>query len=84
MASGLTANEYEGGRRSPLESYLLVLVLRDMRTRFSGTLWGYGVVVRWPCVHSLALIAISTLPSTYPLWPGTARHFSSRLVSCQY
>ncbi|MGC5780605.1 ABC transporter permease [Methylobacterium sp. NFXW15] len=61
MASGLTANEREGGRLSPLESYLHVLhalMLRDMRTRFGGTLWGYGVVVMWPCVHILMLIAI--------------------------
>ncbi len=33
-------------------------MLRDMRTRFGGTLWGYGVVVMWPCVHILMLIAI--------------------------
>ncbi len=64
MANGLTASEREGGRLSPLESYLHVLhalMLRDMRTRFGGTLWGYGVVVMWPCVHILALIAIYSL-----------------------
>ncbi len=35
-------------------------MLRDMRTRFGGTLWGYGIVVMWPCVHVFMLIAIYT------------------------
>lgn len=35
-------------------------MLRDMRTRFEGTLWGYGIVVMWPCVHVFMLIAIYT------------------------
>ncbi|MCJ2136342.1 ABC transporter permease [Methylobacterium sp. J-026] len=47
--------------RSAVESYLHVLyalMLRDMRTRFGGSLWGYGVVVLWPCVHVFMLILI--------------------------
>ena len=36
-------------------------MLRDMRTRFGGTLWGYGIVVLWPCVHIFMLIGIYTL-----------------------
>lgn len=64
MAIGLTTDARAGGRLSPFESYLHVLhalMLRDMRTRFGGTLWGYGVVVLWPCVHVFMLIAIYTL-----------------------
>ena len=47
--------------KSPVESYLHVLhalMLRDIRTRFGASLWGYGVVVLWPCVHIFLLIAI--------------------------
>lgn len=40
--------------RSHLDVYLRVLsalMLRDMRSRFGGTYWGYLVQVLWPCVH---------------------------------
>lgn len=50
-------------RKSPHEAYLHVLhalMLRDMRTRFGASLWGYGVVVLWPCIHVFALITIYT------------------------
>ncbi|SFJ80829.1 ABC transporter permease [Methylobacterium brachiatum] len=50
-------------QKSPAESYLHVLhalILRDMRTRFGASIWGYGVVVLWPCVHVFMLIAIYT------------------------
>lgn len=63
MASGLTTGGRSDGALTPLESYLHVihaLMLRDMRTRFGGSLWGYGVVVLWPCVHIFLLIAIYT------------------------
>ncbi len=43
------------GQKSPIESYLHVLhalILRDMRTRFGASLWGYGVVVLWPACTS--------------------------------
>lgn len=59
----MIADSASRGRMSPLESYLHVLhalMLRDMRTRFGGSLWGYGVVVMWPCVHMGMLIAIYT------------------------
>jgi capsular polysaccharide transport system permease protein len=49
--------------RSPMESYLHVLyalMLRDMRTRFGASMWGYAVIVLWPCVHIFLLIAIYT------------------------
>lgn len=63
MATGVTTSVHGGERLGALESYLHVLhalMLRDMRTRFGGTLWGYGVVVLWPCVHIFMLIGIYT------------------------
>ena len=71
-------------RRSPLESYLHVLhalILRDMRTRFGASIWGYGVVVLWPCVHIFMLIAIYTfqkLPA--PLGDDRAMFFATGAV----
>lgn len=47
--------------RSQMESYLHVLnalMLRDMRTRFGGSHWGYAIVVLWPVVHVFMLVAI--------------------------
>lgn len=63
MAEQLTTGLRAGNPFSPLESYLHVLhalMMRDMRTRFGGTLWGYGIVVLWPCVHIFMLISIYT------------------------
>ncbi|MCP1539018.1 ABC transporter permease [Methylorubrum extorquens] len=40
--------------QSYIDVYLRVLsalMLRDMRSRFGGTYWGYLVQVLWPCVH---------------------------------
>ena len=83
MAIGLSVGE--GDRRSPVESYLHVLhalILRDMRTRFGGSLWGYGVVVLWPCVHCFVLILIYTFQKmAAPAGDSTAS--SSRPVSFQ-
>ena len=59
----MTGDSAENGRMSPLESYLHVLhalMLRDMRTRFGASLWGYAVVVLWPCVHIGLLIGVYT------------------------
>ncbi|MFB0492984.1 capsular polysaccharide transport system permease protein [Methylobacterium sp. OAE515] len=70
--------------KSPGESYLHVLhalMLRDMRTRFGASLWGYGVVVLWPCVHVFMLIAIYSfqkIPS--PLGDSRAIFFASGAV----
>ena len=33
------------------------LMVRDMRTRFGGTMWGYGIAVGWPCAHILVITA---------------------------
>ncbi|MET7246618.1 ABC transporter permease [Methylobacterium sp. EM32] len=32
------------------------LMLRDIRTRFGGTMWGYGIAVAWPCAHILIIM----------------------------
>ena len=46
---------------SKLETYAHViraLVLRDMRTRFGGSHWGYAVLVLWPVAHIFVLVLI--------------------------
>ncbi len=48
-------------KRSDLEVYANVihaLILRDMRTRFGGSYWGYVVVVLWPVAHIFAMVTI--------------------------
>jgi capsular polysaccharide transport system permease protein len=63
MALELTQGSRSSDQISRLESYLHVihaLMLRDMRTRFGGTLWGYSIVVLWPCIHIFMLIGIYT------------------------
>lgn len=71
-------------QKSPIESYLHVLyalILRDIRTRFGASLWGYGVIVLWPCVHVFMLIVIYTfqkLPA--PLGDERALFFATGAV----
>ncbi|WP_162561109.1 ABC transporter permease [Methylobacterium terrae] len=46
--------------KSALEIQLDVLgalMLRDIRTRFGGTIWGYSIAVGWPCAHILVITA---------------------------
>jgi capsular polysaccharide transport system permease protein len=48
-------------KRSDFEVYANViraLMLRDMRTRFGGSYWGYVVVVLWPVAHIFVMVAI--------------------------
>ncbi|UIY43207.1 ABC transporter permease [Methylobacterium radiotolerans] len=75
----------ESGRmKGPVESYLHVLhalILRDIRTRFGASLWGYGVVVLWPCVHIFMLIAIYTFQKlAAPLGDNRALFFATGAV----
>lgn len=37
---------------------LHALMLRDMRTRFGGSHWGYVIAVGWPCGHILMIVAL--------------------------
>lgn len=70
--------------KSQAESYLHVLnalILRDMRTRFGASLWGYGVVVLWPCVHVALLIIIYTFQKIpAPLGDDRAMFFATGAV----
>ena len=44
-----------------IQSHVLsALMVRDMRTRFGGSHWGYVVAVGWPCAHIFVLVAILT------------------------
>ena len=46
--------------RSQMETYLHVLhalMLRDMRTRFGGSHWGYLIIVLWPVSHVVLLVS---------------------------
>ncbi|WP_438344918.1 ABC transporter permease [Methylorubrum populi] len=50
-------------RQSYLDVYLRVLstlMLRDMRSRFGGTYWGYLVQVLWPCAHLAIIVGAMT------------------------
>jgi capsular polysaccharide transport system permease protein len=71
-------------QKSPVESYLHVLhalILRDMRTRFGASFWGYGVVVLWPCVHVFMLITIYTFQKVAaPLGDERALFFATGAV----
>lgn len=71
-------------QKSPAESYLHVLhalILRDMRTRFGASIWGYGIVVLWPCVHVFMLIAIYTFQKlAAPLGDNRALFFATGAV----
>lgn len=51
------------GKMSKAQVYAQVihaLMLRDMRTRFGGSHWGYVVVVLWPVAHIFLIVAIMT------------------------
>ncbi|WP_082507885.1 ABC transporter permease [Methylobacterium sp. Leaf113] len=51
----------KSSKRSDLGVYAEViraLMLRDMRTRFGGSYWGYVVVVLWPVAHIFLMVAI--------------------------
>lgn len=50
--------------KSALEIQLDVLgalMLRDIRTRFGGTMWGYSIAVGWPCAHVLVITGFYAL-----------------------
>ncbi len=70
--------------RSHTEAYLHVLhalMLRDMRTRFGASLWGYAVIVLWPCVHVFMLIGIYTFQKlAAPLGDSRSLFFATGAV----
>lgn len=71
-------------RHSFMESYLRVLhalMLRDMRTRFFGSHWGYAIVVLWPVTHVFMLVLIYTLRHVpAPIGESRAIFFASGAV----
>lgn len=48
-------------KQHKMEAYAHVvraLMLRDMRTRFGASFWGYGLLVMWPVAHIFLIVAI--------------------------
>lgn len=63
---------------SRLDVYLRVLsalMLRDMRSRFGGTYWGYLVQVLWPCVHLGIIVGAMTYRGLKPPMTDSAMLF---------
>ncbi|TXN76877.1 ABC transporter permease [Methylobacterium sp. WL8] len=71
-------------QRSQMESYLHVLhalILRDMRTRFGGSHWGYMIVVLWPVAHVFMLVLIYVTRNVpAPIGDSRALFFASGAV----
>ncbi|WP_238313456.1 ABC transporter permease [Methylobacterium crusticola] len=40
---------------------LSALILRDIRTRFGRTMWGYSIAVMWPCAHIVVLFTLMAI-----------------------
>lgn len=50
-------------RQNQTDVYLQVLnalMLRDMRSRFGGSYWGYLVQILWPVVHVIVIVSLMT------------------------
>lgn len=61
-------------KRSDLAVYAEViraLMLRDMRTRFGASYWGYVVVVLWPVAHIFLMVAVMFSATCHPRWATT-------------
>ncbi len=57
------------------------LMLRDMRTRFGRTLFGYVIIIGWPLSHLLALMTIYLfLRSIIPVGTSPAVFFATGLL----
>ncbi|SFH13620.1 ABC transporter permease [Methylobacterium gossipiicola] len=57
------------------------LMLRDMRTRFGGSYWGYFVVVMWPVAHIFLIVAIMVVRGiAAPLEGSTALFIATGAV----
>ena len=48
----------KAGKMEVYAHVIRALVLRDMRTRFGGSHWGYAVLVLWPVVHIFIMVGI--------------------------
>ena len=80
----ITDRQVQAPRRSRMDAYLQVLhalMLRDMRTRFGGSYFGYAVVVLWPVVHTFILVAIYVFRKVpAPVGDSRALFFASGAV----
>ena len=80
----ITDRQVQAPRRSRMDAYLQVLhalMLRDMRTRFGGSYFGYAVVVLWPVVHTFILVAIYVFRKVpAPVGDSQALFFASGAV----
>ncbi|MCJ2082465.1 ABC transporter permease [Methylobacterium sp. J-090] len=70
--------------RSDWEVYAHVihaLMLRDMRTRFGASYWGYFVVVMWPVAHIFLIVGLMVARGiSAPLEGGTALFIATGAV----
>lgn len=58
-----------------LENYrraLGALILRDIKTRFFGSSWGFLVAVAWPLTHIAILLALNTIAGRLPPYGDSA------------
>ena len=60
---------------------LVALMLRDIRTRFFGSAWGFLIVIAWPLAHILALLAVySVLGRKAPYGDSAALWFATGII----
>lgn len=58
------ASTQESGKSEVWSHVIRALVLRDMRTRFGGSYWGYAILVLWPVTHIFVLVGIMAFRGT--------------------
>jgi capsular polysaccharide transport system permease protein len=60
---------------------LVALMLRDIRTRFFGSAWGFLIVIAWPLSHIVALLAMRVLIGrTVPYGESAALWFATGII----
>lgn len=60
---------------------LLALMLRDIKTRFTGGYWGFVVMILWPLSHSFIITMLSVFAGrTAPYGESTALWFATGTV----
>jgi len=65
----------ERGRWDIYAHVIHALMLRDMRTRFGASYWGYFVVVMWPVAHIFLIVVIMTFRGIPSPLDGSAALF---------
>jgi capsular polysaccharide transport system permease protein len=60
---------------------LYAIMLRDIKTRFGGTAWGYLIAIAWPLSHILILLLINAgLGRVAPYGDNAALWFSTGII----